>query len=197
MTEWIRWTVPAAALVSISAPAYAVQYMSVAEAQRAAFPSAHLTEAEAGRVWKTGSGGVFVLDHVIGKHLYIDYAVSIEGGRVRRVDILAYREILRRRSPQPKLAVAVRRQDQREPAESRQRHSQYIRGHPVLDARDGRREKDSGRVWTHPIAFVAPAFVAPARCLERSSKSAAPELPPVPWNRRSMRLSLRSPKCTV
>jgi hypothetical protein len=33
-----------------------------------------------------------VLDHVIGKHLYIDYAVSIEGGRVRRVDILAYRE---------------------------------------------------------------------------------------------------------
>jgi FMN-binding domain len=30
--------------------------------------------------------------HVIGKHLYIDYAVSIEGGRVRRVDILAYRE---------------------------------------------------------------------------------------------------------
>jgi FMN-binding domain len=49
-------------------------------------------EVEAGRVWKTGSGGVFVLDHVIGKHLYIDYAVAIEGGRVRRVDILAYRE---------------------------------------------------------------------------------------------------------
>ena len=33
-----------------------------------------------------------VLDHVVGKHLYIDYAVSIEGGRIRRVDILAYRE---------------------------------------------------------------------------------------------------------
>jgi hypothetical protein len=91
MSDWVRWTVPAA-LISISAPAYAVQYMSVAEAQRAAFPSARLTEVEAGRVWKTGSGGVFVLDHVIGKHLYIDYAVSIEGGRVRRVDILAYRE---------------------------------------------------------------------------------------------------------
>jgi hypothetical protein len=92
MTEWIRWTAPAAALMSVSAPAYAVQYMSVAEAQRAAFPSAHLAEVEAGRVWKTGTGGVFVLDHVIGKHLYIDYAVSIEGGRDRRVDILAYRE---------------------------------------------------------------------------------------------------------
>jgi hypothetical protein len=92
MTDWVRWTVPAATLISISAPAHAVQYMSVADAQRAAFPGARLTEVEAGRVWKTGSGGVFVLDHVIGKHLYIDYAVAIEGGRVRRVDILAYRE---------------------------------------------------------------------------------------------------------
>jgi hypothetical protein len=77
MTDWVRWTVPAAALISISAPAYAVQYMSIADAQRAAFPGGRLTEVEAGRVWKTGSGGIFVLDHVIGKHLYIDYAVSI------------------------------------------------------------------------------------------------------------------------
>ena len=90
MTEWLRWTAPAAALVSLTAPAYAVQYMSVAEAQKAAFPSASLTEVQSGRVWKTSSGGIFVLDHVIGKHL--DIAVSIEGGRVRRVDILAYRE---------------------------------------------------------------------------------------------------------
>jgi hypothetical protein len=55
MSEWIRWTVPVAALVSISA-------------------------------------GIFVADHVVGKHLYIDYAVSIVGGHVHRVDILAYRE---------------------------------------------------------------------------------------------------------
>ena len=61
MTDWVRWTVPAAALISISAPAYAVQYMSIADAQRAAFPGrGRLTEVEAGRVWKTGSGGVFV-----------------------------------------------------------------------------------------------------------------------------------------
>ena len=92
MTEWIRWAAPAAALVSIGAPAYAVQYMSVADAQRAAFPSASFTEVQPGRVWKASTGGIFVLDHVIGKHLYIDYSVSIEGGRVRRVDILAYRE---------------------------------------------------------------------------------------------------------
>lgn len=85
------------------------QYMSVAEVQRAAFPSAHLTEVEPGRVWKTGSGGAFVLDHVIGKHLYIDYAVSIEGGRVRRVDILAYRESYGGENSEPELAGAVRR----------------------------------------------------------------------------------------
>jgi hypothetical protein len=76
----------------MAAPAYAVQYLTVEEAQKAAFPSAHLTEVQPGRVWKASTGGIFVLDHVIGKHLYIDYAVSIEGGRVRRVDILQYRE---------------------------------------------------------------------------------------------------------
>ncbi|HJZ13900.1 MAG TPA: hypothetical protein VJ251_00360, partial [Stellaceae bacterium] len=65
MTEWLRWTAPAAALVSLTAPAYAVQYMSVGEAQKAAFPSASFTEVQPGRVWKTGSGGIFVLDHVI------------------------------------------------------------------------------------------------------------------------------------
>ena len=92
MTEWLRWTAPPAALISLTAPAYAVQYMTVAEAQKAAFPSASFSEVQPGRVWKAGTGGIFVLDHVVGKHLYIDYAVSIEGGRVRRVDILAYRE---------------------------------------------------------------------------------------------------------
>jgi hypothetical protein len=79
-------------MISVSAPAHAVQYLSVEEAQRAAFPSAHLAEVQPGRVWKASSGGIFVLDHVIGKHLYIDYAVSIVGGRVHRVDILQYRE---------------------------------------------------------------------------------------------------------
>jgi uncharacterized protein with FMN-binding domain len=92
MTGWMRWTAPAAVVISVSAPAHAVQYLSVEDAQRAAFPSAHFTEVQPGRVWKASSGGIFVLDHVIGKHLYIDYAVSIQGGRVHRVDILQYRE---------------------------------------------------------------------------------------------------------
>src|ERR1700692_574570 len=93
MAEWLRWTAPAAVVISVSGPAYAVQYLSVSEAQQLAFPSASFTEVQPGRVWKAGSGGIFVLDHVIGKHLYIDYAVSIDsGGRIHRVDILQYRE---------------------------------------------------------------------------------------------------------
>lgn len=94
MTGWIRWTAPAMAAISVSAPAYAVQYLSVGEAQKLAFPSASFTELQAGRVWKASTGGIFVLDHVIGKHLYIDYAVSIDrAGRIHRVDILQYREL--------------------------------------------------------------------------------------------------------
>jgi FMN-binding domain len=97
MTRWIRWSAPAAVAISISAPAYAVQYLSIAEAQRHAFPGATFSEVQAGRVWKAESGGrllgYFVFDRVIGKHLYIDYAVSVDpGGRVRKVDILEYRE---------------------------------------------------------------------------------------------------------
>jgi hypothetical protein len=92
MSDWIKWTAPAAAVLAVSAPAYAVNYMSVADAQKAAFPSASFTEVQPGRVWRASGGGIFVLDHIIGKHLYIDYAVSIVGGHVKRVDILAYRE---------------------------------------------------------------------------------------------------------
>ena len=37
--------------------------------------------------------GYFFVDHVIGKHLYIDYSVALGAdGRVRRVEILTYRE---------------------------------------------------------------------------------------------------------
>jgi len=98
MSGWIRWTAPAAVAAVIAAPVHAVQYLSVAQAQKLAFPSAtNFAEVQAGRVWKAEAGGrllgLFVFDRVIGKHLYIDYSVALEpGGRVRRVDILQYRE---------------------------------------------------------------------------------------------------------
>jgi Na+-translocating ferredoxin:NAD+ oxidoreductase RnfG subunit len=97
MTHWIRLTAPAALVASITSPACAIQYLSIAQAQKQAFPSATSFVAIDGRAWKAQAGGtvlgVFVADHVIGKHLYIDYSVAIDpGGQVRRVDILQYRE---------------------------------------------------------------------------------------------------------
>jgi Na+-translocating ferredoxin:NAD+ oxidoreductase RnfG subunit len=93
MTGWLKWTAPVAAVMSVVAPAYAAQYMTVEEAQKQAFPNATFTEVQAGRVWKAQSGGYFYYDHVVGKHLLIDYTVAIgSDGRVRRVDILNYRE---------------------------------------------------------------------------------------------------------
>ena len=98
MPDWIKWTAPAAALVSVTSAAHAVQYLTIPQAQKLAFPSAsQFVETQAGRAWKAQGGGrtlgLFVFDHVIGKHLYIDYAVALDpGGRVLRVDILQYRE---------------------------------------------------------------------------------------------------------
>jgi hypothetical protein len=98
MSHWIKWTAPAAALVSVTSAAHAVQYLTVAQAQKLAFPSATgFVEVEAGRLWKAQAGGkaigLFVFDRVIGKHLFIDYTVALgPGGQVHRVDILQYRE---------------------------------------------------------------------------------------------------------
>jgi Na+-translocating ferredoxin:NAD+ oxidoreductase RnfG subunit len=96
MDGWIRWSAPAAA-IAIAAPAYAYQYATVGTAQRQAFPGARFAEIQPQRVWKALAGdrliGYFFVDHVIGKHLYIDYSVALGAdGRVRRVEILTYRE---------------------------------------------------------------------------------------------------------
>ncbi len=97
MSDWMRWSLPVAALTVAASPAYAVAYMSLAQAQKAAFPTATSFVDYDGRSWKAMAGGqllgLVVLDHVIGKHLYIDYTVALDtSGRVKRVDILTYRE---------------------------------------------------------------------------------------------------------
>jgi len=93
MSDWLKWTAPVAAVMSVAAPVHAIEYMSVEEAQKHAFPGASFVEVQAGRVWKASSGGYFYYDHVVGKHLLIDYTVAVGAdGRVRRVDILNYRE---------------------------------------------------------------------------------------------------------
>ncbi len=97
MSDWMRRSLPVAALTVAASPAYAVAYMSLAQAQKAAFPTATSFVDYDGRSWKAMAGGqllgLVVLDHVIGKHLYIDYTVALDtSGRVKRVDILTYRE---------------------------------------------------------------------------------------------------------
>ena len=97
MSDWVRFTLPTAVVASIASPALAVQYLSVEAAQKLAFPSANRFVEYDGKSWKAQAGdkllGLFVLDHVIGKHLYIDYAVALDtNGRVMRVEILQYRE---------------------------------------------------------------------------------------------------------
>jgi Na+-translocating ferredoxin:NAD+ oxidoreductase RnfG subunit len=98
MTDWIRISAPTALIAALTSPAQAVQYLSVAEAQKLAFPAAaNFVEVDAARAWKAQAGGkvlgLLVVDHVIGKHLLIDYAVALTAnGQVHRVDILQYRE---------------------------------------------------------------------------------------------------------
>ncbi len=97
MTRWTRFTLPAAAIIGAADPAGAVQYLTVEAAQKLAFPSASRFVDNGSSTWKAFAGerliGLFVLDHVIGKHLFIDYAVALDTtGKVMRVEILQYRE---------------------------------------------------------------------------------------------------------
>src|SRR5262249_12690901 len=97
MSNWVRWTLPVAAVTAVASPAHGVSYMSVGGAQKAAVPQAKQVGKYYGGSLRAKAGGevvgLVVLDHVIGKHLYIDYTVAFDTtGRVTKVDILQYRE---------------------------------------------------------------------------------------------------------
>lgn len=113
------WLLPAAVL---GAPlqAFAVQYLTVEQAQKALFPNATefkprttlLTEAQRSaiakasdtrvrsaevKLWeaRTAQGlvGTIVIDEVFGKHEFITYAVALlPDGSVKQVEVLDYRE---------------------------------------------------------------------------------------------------------
>jgi Na+-translocating ferredoxin:NAD+ oxidoreductase RnfG subunit len=103
------------AVAAICAPAHALVYLSVEQAQQVMFPGRSLTalplaltlqqiaaiEHESGvkvyagslRAWQADDGGYFFVDAVIGKHDLIAYAVALTtGGKVRQTEILEYRE---------------------------------------------------------------------------------------------------------
>ena len=120
MNQIPRWILPAAISVTVPLPSYAVQYLTVSQAQKLCFPqadqfvTAHVKftpaqtkaiEAASGEkqllrgqeIWRAIKGGklqgFFIVDYVIGKHLVIDYAVALSPeGTVKQIEILNYRE---------------------------------------------------------------------------------------------------------
>jgi len=89
--RWTPFLAAPAALVTIM-PASATVYLTTEQAQRALFPGAAFTSAGDG-IWRTSSGGYFVVDRVLGKHEYITYAVGVNGnGTVKGIEIMQYNE---------------------------------------------------------------------------------------------------------
>ena len=114
------WLIAPALAALVAAPAYAVQYLTIEQAQKQFFPHADtftlspvalspeqkaFVEKAAGvrmrytrqPVWKVMAGGKHagwvVQDEVFGKHEFITYAVALDlSGTVRGVEILDYRE---------------------------------------------------------------------------------------------------------
>ncbi len=103
------------AVAAICAPAHALVYLSVEQAQQVMFPGRSLTalplalsleqiaaiERDSGvkvyagslRAWRADDGGYFFVDAVIGKHDLITYAAALTAeGKVRQIEILEYRE---------------------------------------------------------------------------------------------------------
>jgi Na+-translocating ferredoxin:NAD+ oxidoreductase RnfG subunit len=115
-----HWSVLPLAALSVPAPACAVQYLTVEQALRKAYPAAdeflpqqvNLTAAQwqaigrdapapvaarEPRVWEARTKGAALgevyVDEVLGKQLFITYAVAVDtDGRVAHVEILEYRE---------------------------------------------------------------------------------------------------------
>jgi hypothetical protein len=104
---------PISALVALST--FAVQYLTVDEAQRAIFPGKSFTAAsvklppaqrkaieqtsgvrvlrDEQQVWRVSGGSWFIVDEVVGKHEFITYAVGLNAnGTVKQIEVMDYRE---------------------------------------------------------------------------------------------------------
>src|SRR4029077_10438577 len=94
---------------------FAVQYLTVDQAQRAIFPGKSLMAAPVKlapaqrkaieqasgvrvlrneqQVWRVSGGGWFIVDEVVGKHEFITYAIGLNGGgSVKKIEVMEYRE---------------------------------------------------------------------------------------------------------
>ncbi len=91
-SPWI-WLPAAAISASVSTSAHATTYLTVEQAQRAIFPGASFSAAGEPNVWRASTGGLFVLDRVVGKHEFITVAIGINAnGTVKGIEIMEYRE---------------------------------------------------------------------------------------------------------
>jgi hypothetical protein len=112
-SEFAFIALPISALVAPSA--FAVQYLTVDQAQKAIFPGKTFTPApmkltssqrkaieqasgvrvlrDEQQVWRVSRGGWFIVDEVVGKHEFITYAVGLSAdGLVKQIEIMDYRE---------------------------------------------------------------------------------------------------------
>ena len=112
-SEFIFVALPISALVAPST--FAVQYLTVDQAQRGIFPVKSFTAAptkltlaqrkaieqasgvrvlrDEQQVWRVSGGGWFIVDEVVGKHEFITYAVGLNAdGSVKQIEVMDYRE---------------------------------------------------------------------------------------------------------
>jgi hypothetical protein len=112
-SEFAFVALPISALVAPSA--FAVQYLTTDQAQKAIFPGKTFSPAQVKltsaqrkaieqasgvrvlrdeqQVWRIGGGGWFIVDEVVGKHEFITYAVGLNAdGSVKQIEIMDYRE---------------------------------------------------------------------------------------------------------
>jgi hypothetical protein len=111
--EFALVALPISALVAPSA--FAVQYLTVDQAQRAIFPGKSFAAApvkltpsqckaieqasgvrvlhDEQQVWRVSGGGWLIVDEVVGKHEFITYAAGLNAdGSVKQIEIMDYRE---------------------------------------------------------------------------------------------------------
>ena len=112
-SEFVFVAIPIAAIVAPSA--FAVQYLSVDQAQQEIFPGKSFTSApvkltgaqckgieqasgvrvlhDEQQVWRVSGGGWFIVDEVVGKHEFITYAAGLNShGSIKQIEIMDYRE---------------------------------------------------------------------------------------------------------
>lgn len=91
----MKWTpiLAAPTAIVLLAPAKANVYLSEQQAMQAMFPGASFAPGGRPGLFRASSGGIVVIDRVLGKHEYIKYAVGITaGGTVKQIEILEYNE---------------------------------------------------------------------------------------------------------